>query len=235
MDSELESMLDRADELLKDLEEEYGSCLHSHKITERVKNITYEIPAKLRSALDQTMRKAWVKHVSPYISAQERERARVYFPIAGDLHSFRSILGRGYMRNLEQHHKELYDFLLNRQPFSSRENQWLDLLAKIAAEGKHITLTPQKRIETQRIKVSGPGGGTVSWDPSSVKFGPGVSIVGAPIDPRTQRTIPTPGVTEQLEVWVSFILEGYSVNALGFCKEACQKARTLIEDMTNLI
>lgn len=59
--------------------------------------------------------------------------------------------------------------------------------------------------------------------------------MGAPVDPRTQRIVPTPGVTEQMEIWVSFILEGYGVNALGFCKEACQKTRVLIEEMVNIL
>lgn len=59
--------------------------------------------------------------------------------------------------------------------------------------------------------------------------------MGAPVDPRTQRIVPTPGVTEQVEIWVSFVLEGYGVNALGFCREACQKTRVLIEEIVNLL
>jgi len=235
MDAELKSILDRADELLKDLEGEYKDCLQAHTVTERAKNITHEVLEKLRSALDQTMMKAWEEYVSPNLSDQQRKRARVYFPIVGDLNSFRSTLGRGFMADLDMTHKNLYDFLLNRQPFSSKENQWLHILTKIAGEGKHVRLAPQKRIETRRIKVSGAGGGSVSWDPSSVKFGSGVRTMGAPVDPRTQRIVPTPGVTEQVEIWVSFVLEGYGVNALGFCRKACQKTRVLIEEIVNLL
>jgi hypothetical protein len=232
---DIKSILDRADELLNDLGEEYNHCLQASKVTSRAKNITHEILEKLRGALDQTMFQAWEKYVSHNLPDQQRESARVYFPIASDLNSFRSVLGRGGMPNLDNIRIDLYDFLLNRQPFMSKENQWLALLSKIAAEGKHIRLTPQKRTEIGRIKVSKSNGGSVSWDPSSVRFGPGVSIVGAPIDPRTQRIVPTPGVTEQREIWVSFILEGYGVNALGFCKEACQKTRVLIEEMGNFL
>jgi len=96
-------------------------------------------------------------------------------------------------------------------------------------------LTPQKRIETRRIKVSRPEGGSVSWDPSSVRFGKGVNIMGAPIDPDTQRIIPTAGVTEQVELWVSFVFENHRVNAFGFCKEACEKTRDLIKEMFKTI
>lgn len=236
MNLEIKSVLDRADELLKDLEEEYKDCLQTHKITARAKNITHEVLEKLRSALDQTITRAWEKYISPNLSDQQKKRARVYFPVAGDLKSFHSTLGRGSMTNLDKINKKLYNFLLNQQPFTSADNQWLDLLNKIVVEGKHIRLTPQKRIDTiNRVKVTSSGGGSVSWDPSCVKYGSEVKVLGAPIDPRTQRIVPTPGITEKLEIWVSFILEGYNVNALGFCKEAYQKARLLIEEMFNFI
>ena len=222
-------MLDRANELLKDLENEYSGCLKARNVTERAKNLSNEVLEKLRHLLDHTMRRAWRQYIEPNLSDPDRQRARVYFPIASDSHSFRSILGRGSMADLDKVHKSLYDFLLKKQLFLSKENRWLDLLAKIAGEGKHVRLTPQKRKENQRIKVSKPGGGSVSWDPSSVKFGAGVSIMGAPVDPRTQRIFPTSGVNEQVEVWVFFIFEDYGVNALVFCKEAYEKTGALIE------
>ena len=235
MSSHLESMLDRAEELLRELENEYENCLKDKNVTERAKNLTHEILEKLRSALDHTMRIAWEKCVAPNLSEHDKERARVYFPIASNLKAFCSTLGRGFMADLDKINKNLYDFLLRKQPFTSGENQWLDYLGKIAAEGKHVRLAPQKRMEKiGRISVSGRGG-EVSWDPQSVKFGGEVDVLGAPIDPSTQRIIPTPGVTEQVEIWVSFIFEGYGVNALQFCKEACQKTRMLINEMLRVI
>jgi hypothetical protein len=234
MDSELESMLDRADELLGDLEDEYQQCLNSQNITMRAHNLTHEVLEKLRHALDHAMGRAWGKYIAPNLLEKDRERAHVYFPITSNLEYFRSRLGEGRMGDLDKVHKNLYDFLLSKQPFSAGENRWLDILTKIAGKGKHVQLIPQKRMETRRIKVSGRGG-SVSWDPSAVKFSNGVSILNAPVDPRTQRIIPTHGVTEQVEIWVSFIFEGYGVNALGFCKEACQKTRALIEEMVNVL
>ena len=235
MSSQVESMLVRADELLKELDDEYKNCLQARNVNERAKNLTHEVLEKLRSALDHTMRIAWDKYIAPNLSEQDKKRAYVYFPIVDNLNAFRSTLGRGCMANLEKVHKNLYDFLLKRQPFSAGENRWLKLLAEIAAEGKHVRLTPQKRTEKiSRISVS-KRGGKVSWDPSSVKFGGGVSVLGAPIDPSTQRIIPTPGVTEQVEIWVSFIFEGHGVNALVFCKEAIQKTRALIEEMLKFL
>ena len=234
MSSLVESMLARADELLEDLESEYKDCLKNQNVTERAMNLTHEVLEKLRSVLDQTMRIMWDKYISPHLSEQDKKRSRVYFPIVDDLNAFCSTLGRGCMTDLDKAHKNFYDFILIKQPFSSDENRWLKLLSDIAAEGKHVRLTPQKRMETRRIKVSG-GGGSVSWDPSSVKFGGGVSVLGAPVDPRTQRIVPTSGVTEEVEIWVSFVLEKYGVNALGFCKEASQKTRVIIKEMSEVL
>ncbi len=235
MDSELESMFDRADELISDLEDEYNNCLKAQKVSERAKNLAPEIVVKLRSALDHAMRWAWNKHVSPNLVEQDRKRAHVYFPITSGLGSFRSRLGEGRMSDLDKVHKKLYDFLLRKQPFSAEENRWLDLLTKIAAEGKHIRLTPQKLTEKmRRITVSTPSG-AVSWDASSVRFGAGVAIMGAPVDPVTQRVVPTRGVVERLDILVVFVFDTYGVDVLTFCKEACQKTRALIEEMVDYI
>ncbi len=46
MDTELESMLDRADELVVDLEGEYKKCLQLQNVTERAKNLTHEVLEK---------------------------------------------------------------------------------------------------------------------------------------------------------------------------------------------
>jgi len=120
MNPQLASMLDRADELLRDLEDEYKGCLKAQNVSERAKNLTHEVLEKSRHALDHTMRRAWGKYIAPNLPEQKRERARVYFPIANDLKSFRSTLGRGSMADLDKVHKNLYDFLLKQQPFSSQ-------------------------------------------------------------------------------------------------------------------
>lgn len=235
MDAELESMLDRADELLKDLEGEYNRSLHMKNVTERAKNITHEVLEKSRHALDHTMWMAWGKYIAPNLPEQDREGVLVYFPISSDLHSFRSILGQANKGNVDKVHKELYSFLLNKQPFSSNQNQWLNMLAKIVPLGKHVKFIPQKRTEKiGRVSVS-RSGGKVSWSPPHVKFGKGVSIMGVPIDPATQRIIPTLGVNEQVETRVSFVFNNYGIDALRFCKEACEKTRKLIEETVSVL
>lgn len=231
MDPDLSSMLDRADELLVQLEQECTLCLKSEEVSRRARNIAHEVLDKLRSSLDQAMRRAWDKQMAPHLSQDERRKARVYFPVSSDLHSFESTLGRACMTELATSNPGLYQFLLDKQPFTAEDNEWLRVLSDLAAEGKHERLVPQKRMETRRITLTGPQGGSMSWPSSAVKFGAGVSFAGAPIDPVTQRIVPTPGVTERIEILVAFIIEGYRVNAIGFCRNACSRTSQLLEEM----
>ena len=89
MDKGLESMFTRAKELLRELEEEYNSCLPDRTVTEKIKNLTHEVLEKLRNTLDPTMVKAWKKFIAPNLSEEEQKKAlkRVFFPIRDNLDS----------------------------------------------------------------------------------------------------------------------------------------------------
>lgn len=143
MDNETESMFDRAKELTNELEEEYNQCLKSRDISERSKNLTHEILEKLRNILDQKMRLFWEKHLAVGLSEKEWRVAKVYFPITENTEAFLSTLGRARMKNLEGRNKKAYDFLIGKQVFSSKENNWLITLKKIVNQ-KHIRLVPQQ-------------------------------------------------------------------------------------------
>ena len=142
-----------------------------------------------------------------------------------------SILGRWRWKAVRAQNQAIYDYLLAQQPFHNAGNSWLAVVDDLAIAGKHIDLVPQTKTEERRITVSGAGG-SVSWGPG-VTFGSGVSVAGAPIDPRTQRIIPTPGVTERVELWVSFIINGHNTNAAGLCKEACAGTRRITTEMSD--
>lgn len=231
MDPELASMLNRADELLLEFEQECRQCLSSEHVSDRARNLAHEVLGKLRDSLDHAMRRTWNKHVAPHLSEHDRQKSRVYFPVTPDSHAYESTLGRARMTDCAASNPELYEFLREKQPFASEENEWLRVLSELAAEGKHERLVPQRRMEMRRITVTGPQGGSVSWASAGVTFGHGVSVFGAPVDPATQRIVPTPGVTERVETLVAFIMERYDVNAIGFCRDACSRTRQVLEEM----
>ncbi len=227
MNHNLAISLERADELLAELLGEYEQSLDRRTVSDRAVHLTHEICSLLRGVLDRIARRYWEKHVAAGLSEKDRKAAAVYFPIADNQNAFDSILGR-WRTDVRSKHPELYAYLMDQQPFSNE--RWLSILADIAVQGKHIDLIPQTKIKERRVTVTGPTG-SVSWGPG-VTFGPGVSVQGAPIDPATQRIAPTPGVTEKVEVWVSFVISGHNVNAAHFCEEALKQVRRIVTEMS---
>ena len=224
----------RAEELIRELNDEYDKALHAHEVSDRAVQLTHEVFEKLRGILDRLARRYWEKHISPNIPSSERNRAVVYFPIVADQHSLDSLLGRWRWKTVRHDHQQIYDYLISQQPFQSSANDELRILNELATTGKHIDLVPQTRTESRRITVSSSGGGKVSWNPDGVRFGPGVQIGGAPVDPLTQRVVPTPGVTEEITVWVSFDIEGYGVNASALCSTLVKRVEEIAEQMSEL-
>lgn len=229
MNPNIAMSLDRADEIFGDLRREYDASLRSKSVSLRAVHYTHEVAERLRSVLDRLARAYWETHVKSSLSDDDCNRAHVYFPIVSDEHAFSSTMGRWRWKAVAVQHAGLEAYFRSLQPYTSHANRWLDTVNTLAFQSKHIDLVPQKRSESRRINVSN-GGASVSWDPSAVTFGGGfgsVFVAGAPIDPRTQRIVPTAGVSETVEVWVNFTIDGHGVNALGFCQDACKSVRAI--------
>jgi hypothetical protein len=255
--SNIATTLSRADELLAELLAEYEACLQKQNVSGRAMQLTHEVCESLRSVLDRTARRYWEIHISPVISEHDRKVADIYFPIARDIASMDSILGRWRWKDVRVRHQAVYDFLLAQQPFSANKNHWLAVVNDLAIQGKHIDLVPQKRIEECRTTVTNTEGKSVSWSDrgilsiakgASISFGKGgaislgsrgvrfsghVKVAGAPIDTGTQSIVPTPGVTQRNEIWVSFLIKGYDANAAALCKKACSGTRRIATEMSD--
>jgi len=230
MNRGLLAALDRGDELVSDLLKEYEECLKKEIITPRAEQLTHEVAQTLRSGLDRTARLYWEQEVKQNLSPVDQERAKIYFPIAKDEHSFDSILGRWMWRADRQNHASFCAALRGYQPYSSPDNAWLTILDDISTAGKHINLLPQKRSE-EVISTVTRGNAGVRWN-SGVRFSGGISIMGAPIDPETQRIKPTPGVSQKTEKWVLFIIEKHNVNAASFSRDSATKCRAIVEALS---
>lgn len=228
MSKTLEAQLIRINELINELETEYDKCLDKKDVSDKARVVTHEIIEKISNVLDQTARFLWEKFLASDLSNSEKQKAIIYFPKSEDEHSFKSILGRWMVKDLETKYPKILNFFLSKQPFINEANKWLENVGKLASQ-KHIDLVPQKREEITHIRISSQSG-TVHLISERVKFGSGVSILGAPVDPTTQRIIPTLGVEEKIEKWTSFVLEGYDLDALGFCKDSYNKVKNIVEE-----
>lgn len=230
IDPKIAVSLQRASELLRELRDEYSNCLTTRQVSDRAEQLTHEVLERLRSVLDRLARKYWVNRIAGTLSQDDRDRALVYFPITSAQNDFDSVLGRWRWKSVRADHEELYQWLLALQPFQSNGNSWLAILNELAAHGKHIDLIPQKTVEQRFTTIQNQNGATVKYGPG-VTFGPGVRIAGAPVDHVTQRIVPTPGVSEKIEIWVFFLIEKYGIDAFRFCTDAVENTQNLASEM----
>lgn len=101
---------------------------------------------------------------------------------------------------------------------------WIGLFNKLNNENKHGDLVEQIRTESKQVKVDFQGG-SVSWNPSAVKFGSGVSIGGVPVNPNTQMPIPHPSQKVEIITWIDFKFQGIKEGQRGSGLSSCSFAR----------
>lgn len=231
MDKNFSSQINRAEELLRDLEQSLDNDLEKQNISDKTLNLTQEVLLKMRHLLDQAMHKFFEKHYLPKLSEKEAETAIVYFPIVSKKNDIKSVLGRAKMADLEMDHPDFYKFIESVQPYN-KSYEWLKTLSKFANE-KHIRLTPQTKKEAKRVTVT-RGKGSVSWGPG-VTFGRGVSVMGISIDPATQMPIPNKGVETKVEKWVSFLFEDGDVNVLWLCKKSVEDGQRIVKKLLEFV
>lgn len=231
MDQDIQSQLDRAKELLRDMEKACNDDLQAKDVSGKTKNLSQEVLLKIKHLLDQSIYKYFEKHYLPNLSESDKKSARVYFPAVSKKEDLNSVLGRAKMSDLETKHQDFFKFIDSVQPYN-QDYLWLKHLANYASE-KHIRLTPQVKTETRRVTVS-RGGGAVSWGPG-VTFGRGVSVMGVPIDPTTQMPVPNNVAETKVENWVSFLFEGSDINVLWLCKKSVEDGGKIIKKILEFV
>jgi hypothetical protein len=131
-----------------------------------------------------------------YGSASDRSP---YFPLREDPKRFVEVMTKDFPSVPQS----VYDAIQRHQPYQPGKDV-LGHLHDLARVNKHQDFTAQTRTETRRIEVSGPGGSKVSWSPDNVRFGSGVSVMGAPIDPLTQLPVPSQQHTVNQIIYVGW-------------------------------
>lgn len=229
MNEDFNSQLERAKELRKELYDSIKRDLESRIISGKTRNLTQEILVKLRNVLDQTMHSFFEKEIFPNLT-KKTKKIKVYFPIVYKREDFTSSLNKSLIVDLDKTHPTIFAYLESIQPYNSNMS-WLGILSRYSNE-RHVKLTPQKRIEVRRTTVKS-NGGSVSWG-SGVRFGKGISIMGAPVNPMTQDIEPTKGVESKKEIWVSFVFEDSNVNVLGLCDKSIEESEKIIKNFCSL-
>lgn len=216
----INAQIRRAEEILPKIEKEYQDSLSEQSISDDLKLDIQAFVGHLRSVLDYLAHDIVEQHCP-----NANPRNRLYFPITGDANNFSSTMTRSYP-DLNTNCIDLYNYLDSIQPFKNDGNKWLTKFNKVNNEQKHNDLIEQTRTETKTVKVTGQGGGSVSWG-SGVKFGSGVSVMGVPIDPRTQMPVQNKMVKTEVTIWVDFKFDGIDVSVIWLLHESLTKIKEI--------
>jgi len=240
MEQEIKAQIDRAKELLDALRESCNQDLQSHTISDKTKNLTQEILVKMRSVFDQSMYKFFNEKITPNLTADKKDKAKVYFPIVLDKNSLKSTLGRGMMSDFEQNYPAVFNFLESVQPYADKY-KWMEAFSNFANE-KHIRLTPQKRVESKRLTISSGGASMSIGQGASISIGSGASISlggrritgGQKIDADSNIIYGDPNLDIKKEIWVSFTLADTNINSLWLCEIVITEGEKIISDFFKL-
>ena len=224
-ENSIESLRKRCETDLKKIEQDYMDSLHQQQVKTDLQVDIKVFCDNLRSILDYLAHDIRETHCPTADS-----KTRFYFPILGGKSDFDSQVKRWYP-GLETKVPDLWSYLESIQPYHE-EYQWLGIFNRVNNENKHGNLVAQTRTETEQVRVSFEGG-SVRWNPDSVKFRVGVSIGGVPVDPRTQMPIPHPSQKIERIIWVDFQFHGENVSALWLLKQSLDGVAKIAKDIEN--
>jgi hypothetical protein len=221
----IEAVLLKARQDFIDLKRAYELSLREKTVREDLKVEIKNIFENLRSCLD------YIAHdVFEGLYPATKTPDRLYFPIRQTRLEFDQALKRDYP-NIENANKAVYDLLEAIQPY---HDQWLGQFNRLNNDNKHQDLVEQTRSEAQHVTVSRPGVGSVSWSPG-VTFSGNVSVMGVPIDPKTQLPIPNNLVKTEVVIWVDFRFKDNGLSVLPFIETSLDRVETIFREIQKYI
>src|SRR3989338_7969246 len=206
------------DSLISNIESEYTAIGSLYNVSLGDREIKSELKIKVKNYLEnaRSILDFCAHDIADSIGAQN---AVVYFPIVDKNSSsqgFHGSVGRN-LHTLEAKNKELCDHIESVQP-DKPGREWFSDFGTVTNDTKHSQLTPQIKVETERIISQHASGGTASWNPVAVKFGAGAFINSARVNPLTQLPVSTPETRITKEIWVDFRFNNL-ISALPLLKQ----------------
>ncbi|MCX6764258.1 MAG: hypothetical protein NTU58_00945 [Candidatus Nealsonbacteria bacterium] len=233
MDQDIQSQLDRAKELMQDLEKACNVDLQAKDVSEKTKNLTQEVLLKIRHLLDQAIRKFFEKYYFNGLSDYDKKSTKVHFPIVskkGDL----KFLGNVKMNDIIISHKDFYKFIDSVQPYNPGY-LWLKYLRNYSNE-KHIRLTPQtikKENETRLGNAVRVGRGAVGVSMSNCLIN-GILVNSKDINAEPLENF-DPRLGVQRVTWISFVFSDTDINILQLCKKSVEDGEKIIKSILEFV
>jgi hypothetical protein len=221
--SEVDALIDLAGEQIVAVRAVYEETLAEKQVSAKLRAQIKNVVENQRSALEYIARAIVDQH--------GKAGAKAYYPITRHPKDFPATFGHTLPGVSDS---TIRDAIEARQPYQAGY-EWLGHLATLTNTNKHERLTPQKRDETRRVRVD-TGAGSVEYVPyqegkGGVTFGPGVFMGGVPVDPGTQRPVPSPTQTVTETVYVDWLFEDPHVSVLATLERIQSSLPALIDDV----
>jgi hypothetical protein len=206
------------------LRADYNTSLEHQAVSEELKIEIKNIFENLRSCLD------YLAHDMFEACVVGKQPRKLYFPIRQSKTEFDQAISNDFP-SLSVGFPNVYKAIEAVQPYN---NDWLGKFNKLNNNNKHQDLEEQTRTEQKHVTVSSPGGSSVSWG-SGVSFGSGVSVMGVPIDPRTQIPVPNNQVKTEVVVWIDFKFRENGESVLPFIKKSIDTVESIYQSLCQYI
>jgi len=220
----IEALLRKAKQDSSSLKAAYEASLHEKHVREDLKVAIKNIFENLRSCLDYMAQDIFDAH-----SSAAKKPDRLYFPIRSTPVEFSTAVTRDFP-GLTASSQAVVAAMEAAQPY---RDPWLGQFDKVNNLNKHQDLVEQTRTEVRHVTVS-RGGGSVSWGPG-VTFGAGVSVMGVPIDPRTQMPVPNNEVRTEVQIWVDFRFKEIDQPVLSFVELSQVRVESLFSSLRSVV
>ncbi len=223
LDDEISGIFDRADELTRDLVQEYELCVQAAKVSERAKNIFHEVLVKLRSVLDFAMHRLYDKHTALQGKQKIKGERQAGFPICDNEVDFHMKLKKLGLSCLQVGKPSLYKKLRQPQPFTTGKRD-MRLLRDWSNLGKHVKLAMQNCKHQAARKITAPNGTFAILSEGAGVF----DKDGKPVNPEPDCKVQ--------EIITAMFSVNNEVNMPDvFCLYLCQSSRRYMESLLPLI
>ena len=216
----IKALMSKAWRDFQTLKQDYNRSLDQKVISEELKVDIKNIFENLRSCLD------YMAHDIFESCENGKQLGKLYFPIRLSQKNFDQVVKQNFP-SLHTTNPDIYKILERVQPYN---NDWLSKFNKLNNNNKHQDLVEQIKTKSPQVTVSSDQG-SVSWG-SGVTFGNGVSLMGVPIDPRTQMPVPNNQVKTDVTIWVDFKFKENGESVLPFIKLSIRNIEQVFRDLS---
>jgi hypothetical protein len=207
----IRALIAKAQKDFQTLRQDYDQSLHQQAISEELKIDIKNIFENLRSCLD------YIAHDIFESCNIGKTAGKLYFPIRQSKKEFDQAVSKDFP-NLQTINTDVYNILEGVQPY---HDDWLSKFNQLNNNNKHQDLAEQTKLESRHVRVTSPQGGGVSWGPG-VRFNGSVSVMGVPIDPKTQLPIPNNQVKTEITIWVDFKFKENGESVVLFIRQSIE-------------